>query len=123
MKDSWNERFNQVEFQYGIEPNDYFKEKIGVLPAGRILIPAAGEGRDAIYAAKRGWEVYAFDQSERARDKAIKFAKQEKVLIHFSCEDAMKIKFPLESFDAIVLSYFHLPEDLRSSFINNALNG
>lgn len=116
MKDSWNERFKPDEFQYGIEPNDYFKEKINALPVGRILIPAAGEGRDAIYAAKLGWEVYAFDSSERGREKAIKLANTEKVLIHYHCEDAMNIKFPLESFDAVALSYFHLPEDLRFPF-------
>ncbi|MHA8067008.1 class I SAM-dependent methyltransferase [Aquirufa sp. ROCK2-A2] len=116
MIDSWNDRYKQDAFQYGTEPNDYFKAQIDQLPVGRILIPAAGEGRDAVYAAKLGWEVYAFDSSERGRDKAIQLAKNEKVSIYYTVEDALKIRYPLESFDAIAFIYFHLPPEIRCVF-------
>jgi SAM-dependent methyltransferase len=116
MINTWNDRYEQETFQYGTEPNDYFKSQIDQLPVGRILIPAAGEGRDAVYAAKLGWEVYAFDSSERGRDKALQLAKKEKVSIYYICEDALKIKFPLESFDVIAFTYFHLPPESRNVF-------
>jgi len=53
MKAMWNERYQADEYQYGIHPNDFIKEQISALPAGRILFPGAGEGRDAVYAAKK----------------------------------------------------------------------
>jgi hypothetical protein len=46
------------------------------MPAGRILFPAEDEGRNAVYAASLGWEVHAFDISERAKDKAEKLATE-----------------------------------------------
>jgi SAM-dependent methyltransferase len=112
----WNERYNNPEFQYGVKPNDFIKQQLDQLPIGRILVPGAGEGRDAVYAAKLGWEVYAFDFSERAQEKAIKLAQTEKVQLYFTCEDATKVNYPLASFDAIVLTFFHLPPEIRISF-------
>jgi SAM-dependent methyltransferase len=116
MINTWNDRYEQETFQYGTEPNDYFKSQIDQLPVGRILIPAAGEGRDAVYAAKLGWEVYALDSSERGRDKALQLANKEKVSIYYTCDDALKIRFPLESFDVIAFTYFHLPPESRNVF-------
>jgi len=113
MKAMWNERYQPEEFQYGMNPNDFFAEQIKDLPLGRILIPAAGEGRDAIYAAKLGWDVYAFDLSEQGVAKALKFARQENVHIHYVCADALQIQFPLESFDVIMSTYFHTPPEVR----------
>lgn len=110
----WDERYQQEVFQYGIKPNDFFAEQIRQLPVGRILIPAAGEGRDAVYAASLGWDVYAFDLSEQGKSKALKLAREKKVNIHYTCGDAMEIKFPLEAFDVIMLTYFHTPPEIRT---------
>ena len=38
---------------------------------GRILLAGEGEGRNAVYAASLGWEVYAFDFSMVAKKKAL----------------------------------------------------
>lgn len=45
---------------YGTEPNAFFKAQLDQLTPGRLLLPAEGEGRNAVYAAKKGWEVAAF---------------------------------------------------------------
>jgi SAM-dependent methyltransferase len=113
MKATWDARYQSTEYQYGINPNDFFAEQIANIPVGRILIPAAGEGRDAIYAAKLGWEVYAFDLSEQAEAKALKLAREQHVQLHYVCADALKIQFPLESFDVIMSTYFHTPPEIR----------
>jgi 2-polyprenyl-3-methyl-5-hydroxy-6-metoxy-1,4-benzoquinol methylase len=116
MKAMWNERYQADEYQYGINPNDFMKEQISSLPAGRILFPGAGEGRDAVFAAKKGWEVHAFDLSEKGKAKAEKLASAEKTRIHYKVADATLVKFPLESFDVIALTYFHLPLETRLAF-------
>ncbi len=112
----WNERYNTTAFQYGEKPNDFIKEQFEKLPIGRVLVPAAGEGRDAVFAASLGWDVYAFDASDVAQLKALKLASANKVQVHYTCEDATKIKYLLESFDAIILTFFHLPPEIRFTF-------
>lgn len=116
MKATWNERYQNPTYQYGINPNDFLTEQLQGLQPGRILVPAAGEGRDMVYAAKLGWEAYGFDLSEPGEAKAIKLARDQQVNIHFKCTDAFKINYPLESFDVIALSFFHLPPDMRKAF-------
>lgn len=116
MKATWNERYQNSTYQYGINPNDFLTEQLQGLQPGRILVPAAGEGRDMVYAAKLGWEAYGFDLSEQGEVKAIKLARDQQVNIHFKCTDAFKINYPLETFDVIALSFFHLPPDMRKAF-------
>ena len=116
MKATWNERYQNSTYQYGINPNEFLTEQLQGLQPGRILVPAAGEGRDMVYAAKLGWEAHGFDLSEQGEAKAIKLARDQQVNIHFKCMDAFKINYPLESFDVIALSFFHLPPDMRKAF-------
>jgi hypothetical protein len=47
------------------------------LPIGSILFPAEGEGRNAVFAAKLGWAVSAFDISNEGKNKGIKLAKKK----------------------------------------------
>jgi 2-polyprenyl-3-methyl-5-hydroxy-6-metoxy-1,4-benzoquinol methylase len=122
MKTMWNERYQQDIYQYGINPNDFMAEQIQQLPAGRILFPGAGEGRDAVFAAKLGWEVHAFDLSEQGQSKALKLASQEKTRIHFKVTDASLVKFPIASYDVIALTYFHLPIEIRLPFYANCVS-
>jgi hypothetical protein len=64
----WNERFSNAEFVYGELPNEYFREQIDKLPVGKILLPAEGEGRNGVYAARLGWQVSAHrERSKRLR--------------------------------------------------------
>ena len=78
MKDFWNERYASTEYVYGKEPNQYFKQILCSLSPGKILLPAEGEGRNAVYAASLGWQVYAYDFSERAYKKAMALAAEKK---------------------------------------------
>lgn len=114
----WNERYSSADYIFGTEPNEYFKKIIDSIPTGKILIPGAGEGRDAVYAAKIGWEVIAFDQSSVAREKALALAKNNGVKINFKVADVAEFEMKENEYDAIAVIYFHLPSALRSSFFN-----
>ena len=46
----------------------------------KILLAAEGEGRNAVYAASIGWEVFAYDFSEFGYKKAMKLATEKKSL-------------------------------------------
>jgi cyclopropane fatty-acyl-phospholipid synthase-like methyltransferase len=107
MATFWDEKFNTEDFIYGKEPNDFVKEKLDQLMPGKVLFPAEGEGRNAVYAAKSGWTVSAFDTSEVAKQKAEKLASDKNVKINYSIEGYEEFSAPLEYFDAIVYVFAH----------------
>ena len=108
MKDFWNDRYANRAYAYGTEPNAFFKSQIDQRPTGRILLPAEGEGRNAVYAAKLGWEVVAFDQSEAGEKKAMQLAEATQTSISYRIEDAMDFN-EANAFDLIFYGFFHVP--------------
>jgi 2-polyprenyl-3-methyl-5-hydroxy-6-metoxy-1,4-benzoquinol methylase len=111
----WNDRYSNKEFAYGEEPNNYFKEHIEKLKPGTILFPAEGEGRNAVYAAKLGWTVSAFDISEEGKNKALKLAEANDVTIDYQVGELETLNYHAEQFDAIALIYAHFPAAIKSS--------
>ena len=95
MKDFWNQRYAEEEYAYGTEPNAFFKAQLDQRTPGRLLLPAEGEGRNAVYAALKGWDVVAFDQSESGKTKAMKLAHQAGVAVSYLVEDALAVHFTL----------------------------
>ncbi len=55
--------------------------------AHRFLCLGEGEGRNAVYFAKRGFEVAAIDASDIALKKLEEFAKEEGVYVKTRCRD------------------------------------
>lgn len=115
MSEFWNQKYATSDYLYGVEPNVFIKEQLQKLQAGRILFPAEGEGRNAVYAAQLGWKVLAFDASYQARKKALKLASAKDVCLDFRLLDYQSAAFEPNSFDAIGLTFTHLPPPLRSS--------
>ncbi|MBI0397442.1 class I SAM-dependent methyltransferase [Cyclobacterium marinum] len=112
----WNERYGEEEYAYGDKPNVFFEEKIKGLKCGKILLPAEGEGRNAVFAAKIGWSVFAFDQSEEGKKKAVKLAGKNGVAIDYQVGDLRAVNYPKEEFDAIGLIYAHFPANIKSAY-------
>ena len=107
MKDFWNKRYAEKEFAYGTLPNEFLKEQLQKITAGKILFVCEGEGRNAVYAAKQGWHVEAFDLSTEGKNKALQLATQNNVNFNYQVQDANAIQYPENSFDAIALIYAH----------------
>jgi len=113
--DKWNERYSKEEFAFGEEPNEYLKEQLEKLPAGKILFPAEGEGRNAVFAANLGWDSYAFDISSEGKNKALRLAEANQVKIDYQVGELQTLNYTPEQFDAIALIYAHFPADIKSS--------
>jgi SAM-dependent methyltransferase len=113
----WNERYSTNETVYGDDPNKFFKRFIDTHKPGRILLPAEGEGRNAVYAASKGWQVDAFDFSAVARKKALRKAKEKNVSIHYDLLDIEDFEVS-ERYDAVALIYVHVEPTLRKRFHN-----
>lgn len=112
MIEFWNERYSTKEFVYGIAPNAFLKDYIDSKQPARILFAAEGEGRNAIYAAKMGWDVFAFDQSDKAKEKAEQFARKQGVYVQYDVCDILDYN-PKIKFDVIAFAYLHLPPEKR----------
>lgn len=115
MQQFWNERYSQQEMVYGSEPNVFLKEQLQGLAPGKILLPAEGEGRNAVYAASQGWDVLAFDYSEAGQAKALALAAKQNVSIDYRLTDTGSFATEPDSVDAVALIYAHLPSDLRQA--------
>jgi len=111
----WNERYSQHETVYGDLPNRFFKSFIDSNEPGSILLPAEGEGRNALYAASKGWKVYAFDQSEIVRDKTMRKAFERGLDVKYDIVNIEDFDSS-EQYDAIALIYVHLEPLLRKKF-------
>lgn len=112
----WDARYSNEEFAYGEEPNNYLKEELSKLPAGKILFPAEGEGRNAVFAAKLGWTVSAFDISIEGKNKALKLAAKNDVIIDYQIGELQSLNFEAAQFDAIALIYAHFPANIKSLY-------
>ncbi len=119
-KEFWDARYDSQEYIFGSQPNVFFKSVLDGLTPGKILIPGAGEGRDAVYAASKGWEVICLDLSVSGWSKALRLATRENVRIDYRVGDIAQADFPEANFDAIASIFFHLPSELRKTFHQNA---
>lgn len=117
----WDERYSSEEFAYGTEPNNYLREQLSKLEPGKILFPAEGEGRNAVFAATKRWQVSAFDISVNGRNKALQLAEQLGTTIDYQVGELSTLNYQKEQFDAIALIYAHFPGAVKSS-IHKMLN-
>ena len=44
MKNQWDIRYDQEAYVYGVEPNEFLREQLKELKAGKILFPGEGHG-------------------------------------------------------------------------------
>ena len=111
----WDEKYSSIEFVYGTEPNTFFKDELDKLKTGNILLLGEGEGRNAVYAAVKGWNVDAVDFSIIAKEKALKLAEENSVNINYEISDLSEYKLKSNYYDAAVIIFLHLNPMIRSN--------
>ena len=117
MLDMWNARYADPDYAYGTEPNSFFKHAVNDQQlTGKILLPAEGEGRNAVFAAGQGLEVTAFDISEEGKKKALKLAKEKGVSITYEVGNLPQLALFNETFDAAALIYAHFPPPILHDY-------
>jgi SAM-dependent methyltransferase len=102
----WDERFAKKEFALGKEPNPFLKEHIHLLPRGKALDIATGEGRNAVFLAQNGFDVDAVDISEKGLKKAQKLAREKRAKIHTFLVDLDQYQIEKERYDLIANFFF-----------------
>ena len=85
-------------------PNQFLREHADRLIAGQAIEFGCGEGTDARWLARRGWDVTAVDFSGVAVDRARSRARRDGVEIHWHVEDLRQYR-PEPGYDLAYMSY------------------
>lgn len=118
----WDERYSSIGFVYGTEPNIFFKDELDKLQTGNILLLGEGEGRNAVYAAVKGWNVDAVDFSTIGKEKALNFAKEKKVRLNYLISNLDDYTFYKDHYDAVGFIFLHMPPKLRRKIHRKVIN-
>jgi SAM-dependent methyltransferase len=108
-RDAWNTRYAGEELVWSLEPNRFVAEEAADLAPGRALDVACGEGRNAIWLARQGWDVVAVDFSSVGLDKARRLAGAAGVSVDWREAD-VTVWDPPGEFDLVVVSYLQLSQ-------------
>ena len=90
----WDEKFDSEEYIYGKEANSFVKDifKKQTNNNEKILLLAEGEGRNAIYLAKLGYDITTYDMSQVGINKQYQLASEARVDIDANYGDITKPK-------------------------------
>lgn len=114
----WNERYNEPGYAYGISPNDFLTEVSHLIDGKRVLSVGEGEGRNAVYLAQQGYDVTAVDSSSVGLRKAEALAEKMDVSLQTIVADLADYDPRIETWDAIVSIFCHLPSSVRIELHN-----
>lgn len=109
----WNDRYRTDDYIYGTEPNAFLAQHFQSIPKGRVLCLAEGEGRNAVFLARHGYDVTAVDLSEVGLEKARKLADTHGVRIECIHADLAGFDLGENRWDGIVSIFCHLPPPAR----------
>jgi len=105
----WDDRYSTKDYIWNAGPNSFVAEHLKDLPPGSVIDLAAGEGRNAVWLAERGWDATAVDFSPVGIEKAERLAADRGVSMTFVVGDALTWE-PAERVDLVVIAYLQLPE-------------
>jgi SAM-dependent methyltransferase len=101
----WDERYGAADRIWSGEPNGALVAEVTGLPPGRALDVGCGEGADAVWLARRGWEVTALDVSGLALDRARQHARDAAVSVTWVHAGLVEAGLPARSFDLVSAQY------------------
>lgn len=100
-------------FAFGTDPNDFLREVVAQLPAGRTLCLGDGEGRNGVFLAQHGHDVVTIDLSPVGVVKARRLAADRGVSIDARVADLAEFNLGNNDWGCIVSVFCHLPPALR----------
>jgi tellurite methyltransferase len=123
MKNPHDERYNQAGYYWGMRPSEICFRVLRRLPPDRplrLLDIGCGEGRNAVFFARNGYRVTAFDSSPKGIEKTKQLAERAGVKIDAFEADINQFQLT-ENFDILfstgVLQY--VPPALRPELFQN----
>lgn len=110
-KERWDRKYNSDTYLFGTRPIAFLERHVGLLPKGKALDIAMGEGRNGVFLATKGFEVVGLDISERGLGKARKLAEERGVRITTRVVDLETHQLEQNAYDVVLCAYY-LQRDL-----------
>jgi len=119
----YDKRYNAAGYYWGLTPNNLCYEIMRLKPPTKpykVLDIGCGEGKDAVFLARNGYNVTAFDISEQGLSKARKLADHCGVKVDFFKADIRDFRLETD-FDIIFSSgvFHYIPQEQRSNVIES----
>jgi len=106
-KEKWNHKYGVPEYITGKEPVEWLEDHSGLLSGkGYALDIASGEGRNAVFAAEKGYGTLAVDISTNGLEKAHALADEKGVTIETCVVDLDTWEIKQNAFDLILCFNF-----------------
>jgi SAM-dependent methyltransferase len=118
--DGWDDRYRGADLVWSAGPNQFVEQYCRDLTVGRAIDLGAGEGRNALWLAERGWDATAVDYSSVAIDKARQIADRRGVAITAEIADLTTYVPAKDAYDLVVIAYFHLVADQLAPILRRA---
>jgi 2-polyprenyl-3-methyl-5-hydroxy-6-metoxy-1,4-benzoquinol methylase len=109
----WDERHAAQDPIESAQPDPTLIHEVGALSPGRALDLGAGDGRNAVWLASRGWDVTAVDFSQVALDRGLARADAAGVHVEWKLADLLEWTPGGRSYDLVTLFFIHFPRDER----------
>ena len=118
----WDERYADPDYLWDVGPNHFVEQLLADAEPGTAVDLAAGEGRNAVWLAERGWHAIATDFSEAGLAKARQLAEHRGVAdrVETVLADALTYK-PEEPVDLVVMAYLQLPAPMVRTVLQHAV--
>lgn len=115
---TWDARYGGTERVWSGRPNARLVEQVTGLDVGTALDVGAGEGADAVWLARQGWQVTALDVSPVALALTRAHAEESGVgsLVHTLQHDLMNAGPVPGAYDLVSAQFWHPPVDRRVDF-------
>ena len=107
----WDKKYGGDDFVCGKGPILFLRDKIHLLPKGRILDIAAGEGRNSVFFAQQGFQVDTVDISEKGLKKAARLARDKGVKIRIIKSDLENYRIKKQAYE-VIANFYYLQRDL-----------
>jgi SAM-dependent methyltransferase len=119
----WDERYSGTEFEWTTRPNQFVAAELADLPPGRALDLAAGEGRNTVWLAERGWQVTAVDFSRVGLEKGRKLSAArgvDEARVDWIVADLRDFEPDRDFYDLVLIAYLQVSNELRATVMARA---
>ena len=105
----WDEMYRSRDQVFSGAPNGVLVTEVTDMPPGQALDVGCGEGADALWLARRGWQVTAVDISPTALQRAAAAATDVNGRVAWTQADLTSTPPRAGAFDLVSAQYFPLP--------------
>ncbi len=119
-RQQWDARYSGAEFEWSMHPNQFLAAELDGTPPGRALDLAAGEGRNSVWLAARGWRVTAVDFSRVGLDKGRQLSDDHGIddgQVDWVVADLSEYTPARSAFELVLIAYLQVGAALRDQVL------